>query len=98
MEIRFDDESGVASHISFSKNRRGPVNRKMFFNLKSQNNVKYDGQRFDLDETTRDTMESEMEKIQKDSDAFDKLFETGDLHIAKLQEEETQRKIDAGEI
>lgn len=97
MEIRFDDESGISSHISFSKNRRGPVNRKMYFNLQSKENVEYDGQRFDLDETTRDTMNEELEKIKHDADAFDALFKAGDLAFSEAQQKEQEEKLARGE-
>lgn len=88
MEIRFDGDSETSAHISFSKNRRGPVNRKMYFNLKSEGDVKYDGDRFDTDESTRETLESEMEKIGKDADAFDELFKSGELDLTDHSEKE----------
>lgn len=76
LEIRFDD-NGQASYLMFTKNRRGSVNRKMYFSLKESGDVQYDDRRFHIDEGARDIFEQERAQIQSDDDAFNKMFGIG---------------------
>lgn len=50
MELRFDDEDPSLSHIYFSKNRRGPVNHKIYFSVKEGQSVRYSSQAFPQEE------------------------------------------------
>jgi ribosomal protein L15 len=78
--------SGTA-YVMFTKNRRGPVNRKMYFSLKETGDVKYDQKRFSIDEGARETYEQERKQIEEEEDAFDKLLGTGQLDV-KIGSEE----------
>ena len=81
MEIRYEDEVSGTAYVMFTKNRRGPVNRKMYFSLKETENVKYDQKRFSIDEGARETYEEERKQIEAEDDAFDKLLGTGQLNV-----------------
>ncbi len=41
MEIRYEDEDANLQYIMFTKNRRGPVNQKLYFSLKATGAVQY---------------------------------------------------------
>lgn len=73
LEIRFDSD-GMAAYLMFTKNRRGGVNRRMYFSLKESGDVKYDDRRFQIDEGAREILESEREQIEEDDQAFSRLF------------------------
>ncbi len=87
MEIRYEDEVSGTAYVMFTKNRRGPVNRKMYFSLKETGDVKYDQKRFSIDEGARETYEQERKQIEEEEDAFDKLLGTGQLDV-KIGSEE----------
>jgi KaiC/GvpD/RAD55 family RecA-like ATPase len=76
LEIRFDD-NGQAAYLMFTKNRRGSVNRKMYFSLKETGDVQYDDRRFHIDEGARDIFEQERAQIESDDDSFNKMFGIG---------------------
>lgn len=86
MEIRFEDESTTTAYINFTKNRRGPVNRRMYFSLTEGGDVKYDERRFGIDEGAREIYQEEREQIESEDDAFDRLLGTGQLDV-KLGED-----------
>lgn len=86
MEIRYEDEVSGTAYVMFTKNRRGPVNRKMYFSLKETENVKYDQKRFSIDEGARETHEEERKQIESEDDAFDKLLGTGQLNVQMSKE------------
>jgi predicted ATP-dependent serine protease len=73
LEIRFDGD-GLSAYLMFTKNRRGQVNRKMYFSLKETGDVSYDDRRFNIDEDAREVFEAEKENISKDDETFDRLF------------------------
>lgn len=74
LEIRYDDD-GVSRYCEFSKNRRGDSNKKMYFNLRSNDDVTYDSARWNLDETTRNALSNEEDRREEESGNFLKLFE-----------------------
>jgi DNA repair protein RadA/Sms len=76
LEIRFDD-NGQAAYLMFTKNRRGSVNRKMYFSLKESGDVQYDDRRFHIDEGARDIFQQERAQIDSDDDSFNKMFGIG---------------------
>jgi predicted ATP-dependent serine protease len=76
-EIRFDPNG--APFIFFSKNRRGPVNKKMYFSLKESGDVHYDDRRFALDQESKEFLDEEKKRLEEEEDAFDTLFGTGSL-------------------
>jgi len=73
LEIRFDSD-GMAAYLMFTKNRRGQVNRKMYFSLKESGDVAYDDRRFAIDEDSREIFQAEKAQIEQDDESFDKLF------------------------
>lgn len=74
-EVRFEEDG--TRYINFIKNRRGDVNKKMFFDLSTNGDVKYDNTRYDLDESTRKILYSEKEILKNESSSWDVIF--GDL-------------------
>lgn len=48
-EMRFHKDGG--RYISFIKNRRGEVNKRVYFDLSATGDVKYDADRYEMDET-----------------------------------------------
>ncbi len=77
MELRYDKSGG--SYIFFCKNRRGPVNKKMYFSLKDSGDVQYDDRRFSLDEEAKEFLDGEKKRLEEEDSAFDDLFGTGAL-------------------
>lgn len=57
MELRF--EEGNSRYVVFTKNRRGEVNKKLFFSLSSPEQVDYDSDRYDLEEAVSLFLENE---------------------------------------
>lgn len=58
MELRFDEDGN--RYIMFNKNRRGEVNKKLFFDLASTGDVRYDTVRYDLEEAARLVLAAEI--------------------------------------
>lgn len=77
--LEFD--SNGAAFIFFSKNRRGPVNKKMYFSLKESGDVHYDDRRFALDQESKEFLDEEKKRLEEEEDAFDDLFGTGSLDV-----------------
>jgi hypothetical protein len=73
MELRFDQDS-ASSYLTFSKNRRGTVNKRMYFSLSATGNVEYDLRRFSNDEDARAALAQERTLLESESNAFDQLF------------------------
>jgi DNA repair protein RadA/Sms len=55
MEVRFEKDG--TRYMMFSKNRRGEVNKKMYFDLSGTGDVKYDSLRYDIEEAARQLLE-----------------------------------------
>ena len=72
MEVRFEEDG--TRYVTFTKNRRGEVNKRMFFDLSATGDVKYDSTRYELDEAARQVLESEKEELRKESAGFDAAF------------------------
>jgi hypothetical protein len=73
MELRFDQDS-ASSYLAFSKNRRGSVNKRMYFSLSATGNVEYDLRRFSNDEDARVALAQERSLLESEESAFDELF------------------------
>jgi KaiC/GvpD/RAD55 family RecA-like ATPase len=73
MELRFDQDS-ASSYLTFSKNRRGTVNKRMYFSLSATGNVEYDLRRFSNDEDARVALAQERSLLESEESAFDELF------------------------
>jgi DNA repair protein RadA/Sms len=85
MEIRFvDEDTQEERYVVFSKNRRGPVGKRMFFDLSASGDVQYDTERFRKAEDLRKLKAREKETVKKQGLQFDKLF---NLNGEKAEEE-----------
>ena len=73
LELRFDADSGT-QYMTFSKNRRGSVGKRMFYSLSKTGDVEYDMRRFNNDEDAREALSQERALIEEESNAFDKLI------------------------
>lgn len=71
-EVRF--EADGTRYINFVKNRRGEVNRRMFFDLSANGDVKYDTVRYDLDESARKILCIEKDALKSESSSWDVIF------------------------
>jgi hypothetical protein len=74
MEMRFVDENEEDRYIVFSKNRRGHVGKRLYFDLSSPENVIYDQERFKKTEELHLLKKREREEIKKGTAKFDELF------------------------
>jgi KaiC/GvpD/RAD55 family RecA-like ATPase len=75
LEIRRDQKSG-GSYLMFDKNRRGSVNKRMFYNLSAEGDVEYDLRRFNNDEDARDALVQERAILEGEDKSFDDMFGT----------------------
>ena len=75
LEIRRDQKSG-GSYLMFDKNRRGSVNKRMFYNLSVNGDVEYDLRRFSNDEDARDALVQERAILESEDRSFDDMFGT----------------------
>lgn len=76
LEIRFDGSSDAAPrYMEFSKNRRGGVNKKLYFTLDKPENVNYLEDKWHMEEENRMRMEDELDQLAKEAAEFDKLLE-----------------------
>ena len=76
MEIRFEDLDNVEAgrFIVFSKNRRGHVGKKLYFDLSGTGDVHYDWDRLQKAEKMEQIRKEEMEKMKSEDIKFDELF------------------------
>lgn len=77
IEIRFSGSSTdttASRYIEFSKNRRGDVNKKLYFSLRQPNDVAYNENKWNMDEAARVRLENEIEELDKEAKAFDELL------------------------
>jgi hypothetical protein len=72
--------------LEFSKNRRGEVQKKLFFSLKETGDVHYDEIRYDLDEAARDVVEAERTRLQEENTDWSKTF--GDVKVQEVDEDD----------
>jgi predicted ATP-dependent serine protease len=92
LEIRFTEEGGQERYLTFTKNRRGDVYKKMYFSLAAEGDVLYNAERFMQEEANRKRLDEEMEELKKDSEAWDKIFaiDTEETVAEKAEELEEQ--------
>jgi DNA repair protein RadA/Sms len=75
MEIRFvDQETQEERYIVFSKNRRGHVGKRMFFDLAATGDVTYDTERFKKNEELQILKRKEKEKLKEGANLFEDLL------------------------
>ena len=84
MEVRFEENG--SRYVTFTKNRRGEVNKRMFFDLSATGDVKYDMARYDLDEAARKVLEDEKENLRGEGNNFDDAFGLGQI-MDKFEED-----------
>lgn len=82
MEIRFVDEDEEDRFVSFTKNRRGNVGKRMYFSLHTEGDVEYDVDRFNKAEKMYEIKKKEKALLKDGELSFDSLF--------KLQEEKEE--------
>jgi DNA repair protein RadA/Sms len=80
LELRFDQDTGT-QFLVFTKNRRGPVLKRMFYSLSETGDVRYDDRRFNNEENAREALQTERTLIESEASVFDRLI---------FGEEETQ--------
>lgn len=66
------NENSENRYIEFSKNRVGPVGKKLYFTINGH--VEYDEQRFHNEMLNEQAIAHEQEKLEEESNAFDTLF------------------------
>lgn len=95
LEIRFSTEGNVASprYIEFSKNRRGDVQKKLFFNLKIQNDVAYNSEKWKLDKDSEERLSKEAEELLKEATAFDALVNRGEITPTDMDNADNDDKL-----
>jgi DNA repair protein RadA/Sms len=71
-EVRFEEDG--TRYINFVKNRRGEVNKRMFFDLSSSGDVKYDIVRYNLDENDRKIICTEKDALKDEGSSWDIIF------------------------
>jgi predicted ATP-dependent serine protease len=76
MELRIDADTG-SSFVIFTKNRRGIVNRRLFFSLAESGDVVYDTRRLNSDNEAREALNAEKKQMEEEENAFDTLFGDG---------------------
>ena len=75
MEIRFvDQETQEERYIVFSKNRRGHVGKRMYFDLAATGDVTYDTDRFKKSEELQILKKKEKEKLKEGANLFEDLL------------------------
>ena len=74
MEIRFVEEGDDDRYITFAKNRRGNVGKRMYFSLHSEGDVTYDVEKFNQAERLHDIKLKEKETIKGGKLKFEELF------------------------
>lgn len=91
LEIRFEDIDNYDSNrfLLFSKNRRGHVGKKLFFDLQSTGSVKYDTERFKKTEKIKEMRKDEIQRLTSDSIKFDELFGMTQKKVEEIVVEET---------
>lgn len=88
LEIRFDGTSDLAPrYIEFSKNRRGTVNKKLYFTLDKANDVNYLEDKWHMEEENRGRMENELAELAREAEEFDKLLNSVDEPSVEENEE-----------
>lgn len=88
IEIRFagsSTDTTASRYIDFTKNRRGDVNKKLYFSLRQPLNVGYNETKWNMDESSRAKLENEIEELEKEAKQFDEL-----LKITETPEATTQ--------
>lgn len=81
-ELRFDEDGN--RYIEFVKNRRGEVNKKLYYSLKETGDVLYDETRYDINEAAIKVIEQEKSRIKEEEFNWDQTF--GEVKITGHEE------------
>lgn len=73
MEIRWDPQIPDGRYITFSKNRRGTVDQKLYFKI-GETDVIYNEKKWKKDEEFRKRMEKENALLENEEEDWDKMF------------------------
>jgi len=71
--IKFNDNNSQR-YIEFDKNRRGNVNKKLYFTLSKPDNVDYNENKYEEDLKTEAKLKHEIENLEEEAKAFDELL------------------------
>ena len=70
LEISFSGtENSAQRYIEFSKNRRGEVQRRLYFSFGIPENVAWNEEKWNMDKINRERMEKELTELVKEADA-----------------------------
>ena len=67
-------ENSSERYMEFTKNRLGPVNQKLYFNMEA--GVLFDEQRYQRDLLNDEMIQEEKAKLDSEANAFDQLFKS----------------------
>ncbi|MDE6073288.1 MAG: hypothetical protein K2F80_01650 [Muribaculaceae bacterium] len=76
MELRFDNPRNVFSdrYVVFSKHRRGDVGVRLYYDLSTTGDVRFDEERYEKDARIRRMQTEVANSLRKYADRFDELF------------------------
>ncbi len=76
MELRFDNPRNVFSdrYVVFSKHRRGDVGVRLYYDLSTTGDVRFDSERFEKDARIRRMQAEVANSLRQYADRFDELF------------------------
>ena len=74
MWIRFDEDVEEERYVTFTKNRRGDVGKRMYFSLDSTGDVHYDFNRFKKNEEMNELRKQQKKELAESTKNVDKLF------------------------
>ena len=91
LEIRFSTDGNINSprFIEFSKNRRGNVLKRLYFDMSAKDNVHYNAKKWEMDIVNEQRLKDELDELVKEESAFDQL-----IAEARAASEETDKDAD----
>lgn len=95
MEIRFVEEGDDDRYITFAKNRRGNVGKRMYFSLHSEGDVTYDLEKFNQAERLHKIKVREKAVLKEGSVKFEELFKLKSGEITDSERAAEAAKDDA---
>jgi predicted ATP-dependent serine protease len=99
LEVRFDGNSDMAPrYMEFSKNRRGSVGKKLYFNFDKPEHVNYLEDKWHMEEENRNRMENELDALAKEAEEFDALLNGVDVEESPSEDEQSVMNIINAEV
>ena len=71
LELNFEDDDDQWRYIKVTKNRRGPVNKRLYYRLNQEGDLIYDYNRTNENIKSKELKELEITSLQKDKNQFD---------------------------